>query len=454
MTIQILPTKPNAASRFGASYGKYLSENIPKEVERRGLSQDLKNISEEKGLTPFQQFAGLASARGSTPQIVESGSKLLQHQSKMDAYNRRVNKNGAVNNGEVPMPERSGFDEKADIYGQQAEQKPNATKGMQIKGAEAEPTQTGAATESPLDEKFIPAKPFTQSMREDAIDNAYTSGLATNFDEASAIADDAERRYMQAPEQYRKDLEYRMKIDKEVDDLYDKELQTRLQKTGADTFKDVSGDDQLKIKKKARNAVATGRMTPQKAAELFSKKSLDIAKDKSRVNEISNRDFWDRIAPGKKEEALKNLMNISKNFKDLGMQEDYYNLLRKDNDQGGMGLSKGGSAMIAYPRTENVIKLMNENKVLKTPTDTRRFAEDLIHKVSPDDSFLAIARNMKQKYPGFDEKAYFDYLRDNQTSLALTSTQQRELSAGVSDFLPDWRDIGLFPAFTKSVAND
>ncbi len=449
MTIQILPTKPNAAARFGASYGKYLSENIPKEAERRGLSEDLKNISEQKGLTPFQQFAGLASARGATPQIVESGSKLLQHQAKMDAYNRRVNKTG-----EVPMPERSGFDERMDVYGQQAGQRPSATTTMERKGVEAEPTQTGASTENPLAEKFLPAQPFTQSMREDAIDNAYTSGLATTFDEASAIADDAERRYMQAPEQYRKDLEYRMKIDKEVDDLYDKELETRLQKKGNETFVDLNGDEQLNIKKKARNDVATGKMTPQQAAETYSKKSLDIAKDKSRVREIANRDVLDRIMPGKKEEALKNLKNISKNFSDLDMQEDYYNLLRKDNDQGGMGISKGGAAMIAYPRTENVIKVMNESKPLKTPTETRRFASDLISKMGSKDSFLAIARNMKQKYPGFDENAYFDYLRENQGNLALSSRQKREINAGVSDFFPDWRDIGLFPAFTKSVAND
>ncbi len=453
MTIQILPTKPNAAARFGASYGKYLSENIPKEAERRGLSEDLKNISEQKGLTPFQQFAGLASARGATPQIVESGSKLLQHQAKMDAYNRRVNKTG-----EVPMPERSGFDERMDVYGQQAGQRPSATTAMERKGVEAEPTQTGASTESPLAEKFLPAQPFTQSMREDAIDNAYTSGLATTFDEASAIADDAERRYMQAPEQYRKDLEYRMKIDKEVDDLYDKELETRLQKKGNETFVDLNGDEQLNIKKKARNDVATGKMTPQQAAETYSKKSLDIAKDKSRVREIANRDVLDRIMPGKKEEALKNLKNISKNFSDLDMQEDYYNLLRKDTnekgDQIGMGLSKGGAAMIAFPRSENVVKLMNESRLLKTPTETRRFASDLISKMGPKDSFLAIARNMKQKYPGFDENAYFDYLRENQGNLALSPTQKREINAGVSDFFPDWRDIGLFPAFTKSVAND
>jgi hypothetical protein len=97
---------------------------------------------------------------------------------------------------------------------------------------------------------------------------------------------------------------------------------------------------------------------------------------------------------------------------------------------------------------------MNKVGAIKTPAQTRNFTEDLIKNMSPNDSVLAIARNMKQRYPGFDENAYFDYLRENQDRLGTNSRLIREINAGVSDFLPDWRDIGLFPAFTKSVAND
>jgi hypothetical protein len=123
-------------------------------------------------------------------------------------------------------------------------------------------------------------------------------------------------------------------------------------------------------------------------------------------------------------------------------------------EQKGMGLSKGGAALIAYPRSEPVKNLMNKVGAIKTPAQTRNFTEDLIKNMSPNDSVLAIARNMKQRYPGFDENAYFDYLRENQDRLGTNSRLIREINAGVSDFLPDWRDIGLFPAFTKSVAND
>lgn len=451
MTIQILPSKPNAAARFGQAYGKYLSENIPKEAERRGLSEDLRNISEQKDLTPFQQFAGLASARGATPQIVESGSKLLQHQSKMDAYNKRTNK------GEAPAPEQAGFDQRMEGYNQRLEQKPVEGKARKERALEAEPTQTGAATESPLDKKYLPAPPFTQSMRENAIDEAFTSGLANNFDEASAIADDAERRYMQAPEQYKKDLAHRVAVDKQVDDLYDAELSTRLQKQGPETFADLSGDEQLNIKKKARNDVATGRMTPQQAAEHYSKKSLDIAKDKSRIKEIGNRGLIDSFLPHKKEDNLKSLVNISKNFRDMNMQEDYYNLLGAGKKAGGLSLSPGARAVIAYERSEPVKKLMKDAKIENKKdfvTDTIKFTDDLAKSMGPDDSILAVAKLMKENHPRFNQDAYFDYLRNNQDRLGLNPRLKREINRGALDWAADWEDMQLFPYFKRMGTNE
>ncbi len=218
---------------------------------------------------------------------------------------------------------------------------------------------------------------------------------------------------------------------------------------------------QLNIKKKARNSVATGKMTPEQAAEYYSKKALDLVKDKGRALKIANRDIWDRIFPGKKEETIKNLMHIAKNFDEMGSGEDFYNFLTTDEvdesgRQKGMGLSPGGGAIIQYPRTEKVKKLIKTTKISeKNPAEsTRNFAENLFKEMTPKDSFLAIARQMKQQDFNFDEHAFFDYLRENKDFYGSNKRLDREVSNGVSDFFPNWRDIGLFPAFTKSVAND
>ncbi len=450
MGIQILPPKQNLLGSFAKGAANSLAQNVPKEIERRRLAEGLKNVSDQKGLSPFEQFTGIASTPGATPQIIESGSKLLRDQAKMDAYSRRAGKSG-----DAPMPERSSFDQRMEGYNQQVEQKPNVKKGMRERGVEVEPTQTGAATENPLDKKYLPPGPFTQQMRDTAIDNAFSSGLASNLGEAEAYANDAERRYKEAPEEYRKELDYRMKVDQEVDQEYDKQLATRLQKEGKETFKDLSGNEQLNIKKMARNDVATGKLTPQQAGEIYSKKSLDIAKDKSQVRNIANRDVGDRLLPGQKEDALKSLINIGKNFRDLNMQEDYADLLGSSKDQGGLGLSKGARAIIAYPRSEPVIKLIKDTKIQNKNdyiTDTLKFTENLIKNMGPNDSILAIAKLMKEKHPRFNQDAYFDYLRDNQDRLGLTPRLKREVSQGKLDWSSDWADMELFPYFGKSGA--
>ncbi len=233
--------------------------------------------------------------------------------------------------------------------------------------------------------------------------------------------------YENAPEQYRKQLDYKKGIDQETDNLFDKHLQTRIQKEGKETYGDVPGDLQLNIKKKARNDVATGKMTPEQAAEYYSKKALDLVKDKGRALEIANRDFWDRITPSKKTEAIKNLQHIAKNFTDMGSDEDFYNFLTTDKltesgKQEGMGLSPGGAAIIQYPRTEKVKNLIQNTKIpfSKDVSDpllkrtqpnseaTRAFADNLMKVMSPQDSFLAVARQMKEQDPRFDEYAFFD----------------------------------------------
>lgn len=446
----MLPPKRTLLGSFAKGAGEYLAESVPKEIERRRLAEGLKNVSDQKGLSPFEQFTGIASTPGATPQIIESGSKLLRDQAKMDAYSRRANKTG-----EIPIPERSDFEQRMEGLNQQVEQKPPGKKGMNERGREQEPTQTGAATENPLDKKYLPPGPFTQQMRDTAIDNAFSSGLASNLGEAEAYANDVERRYKEAPEEYRKELDYRMGVDKDVDEKFDKQLATRLQKQGPDTFKDISGNEQLNIKKMARNAVATGKMTPDQAAEVYTKKALDIAKDKSQVNTIANKSVFDKVLPGQKEDNLKSLINIGKNFRDLNMQEDYADLLGSSKDQGGLGISKGARALIAYERSEPVKKLIKETKIQNKNdyiTDTLNFTENLIKSMGPNDSVLAIGKLMKEKHPRFNQDAYFDYLRDNQDRLGLTARMKREVSQGKLDWASDWADIEYFPYFGKSGA--
>ena len=454
----------NIFGRIGSGIGKGLAEQVPKEIERGRLSSALKELGEQKDLTPFQQYAGLVGAAHEYPQVVQSGAELLKQQGIRNAYARNRNPEQMQQPQNPPSSPNIQDVKFGKLLGQlernTQQQQPQTIPSNQSREQEAY-ANPPAANENPLNSKFQPPVPWNQQRDNAAIDEAFDRGYATTFPEARAYADRQRELYQNAPEEYRKQLDYRKGVDKDTDDLFDKHLQTRLQKEGKETFADVPGDLQLNIKKKARNSVSTGKMTPEQAAEYYSKKALDLVKDKGRALQIANRDVLDRILPQKKEESIKNLMHIAKNYSDMGSDEDFYNFLKTDQLsqnglQEGMGLSPGGAAIIQYPRTEKVKSLINKTKISSKNSgdSTRAFADDLFKIMTPQDSFLAIARQMKQQDPNFDEYAFFDYLRDNKDQYGSIPRLDREVTNGVSDFFPNWRDIGLFPAFKKSVAND
>lgn len=461
--VQELSSQPSFFGSLGKGIGRGLAREVPRIAERQRLSKGLQELGNQKGLSPYQQFAGLAGVAHEYPQIVQSGGDLLRQQSIMDAY-RRGRGNRDIDQNQPQMPQNNLNQVQ---FGQQQGQPKRQQNEQQVipqnfenreQEAQANPP---AAAEHPLNEKYLTKDPWNQQKQEQAINEAFDRGLATNFDQANEYANKQREFYENAPDTYKKQLNERKAIDQEVDDKYQKQLETRLQKQGNETFGDIPGDLQLNIKKQARNAVATGKMTPDQAAEYYSKKSLDLAKDRNRVLQIANRDILDRVNPYKKDENLKNLMHVGKSFKEMGSSEYLYNLLRSDkiDDTGrqqGMGLSPGGAAVIAYERSPDVKDLEKKTKIfsLRKYDNTRDFADKLLKVMSPEDSFLAIARNMKQQDMNFDEYAFFDYLRENRDRFASNERLDDEVSNGVSDFFPNWRDIGLFPAFTKAVTND
>lgn len=75
----------NIFGRIGTGIGQGLSEQLPKEIERGRLASGLNNLSKQEGLSPFQQFAGLASTPGITPQMIQSGGELLRQQAYLGA---------------------------------------------------------------------------------------------------------------------------------------------------------------------------------------------------------------------------------------------------------------------------------------------------------------------------------------------------------------------------------
>lgn len=81
--------QPSIFGRIGTGIGRGLSESLPKEIERGRLQQGLQELGNQQGLSPFQQFSGLSSLPGVTPQMIQSGTELLKHQAQAQAFSKK-----------------------------------------------------------------------------------------------------------------------------------------------------------------------------------------------------------------------------------------------------------------------------------------------------------------------------------------------------------------------------
>lgn len=463
--VQIIQNTGSRGSRIGARVGEALSEQLPKEAARYRLSQGLQEVGQMQNQSPFQQFASLAGVPGITPQMLESGAELLKQQRFRDAYRGQGQ---AGQPSEQPQQSQQG----QNFQDVQFAQMPNQIqRGMQAPTGEQPQVafdsreqqalaNPPSAAEHPGQEKYQPAKPWNQAMQDSAISEAFDSGKAINLQEAMSYANQQRQMYEAAPEAERARYNYNKEIDTETENLFNTQLAKRLQKAeGQSTFADVPGDLQLNLVKQAQNSVSTGKMTPKQAAEYYSTAALDLTKTLNNAKRLANVDVLDLVDPKKKAERIKNLMTMGKEFSELGASEYFYDFLKtkgkdaKGNYQG-FGLSPGMASLIAFPISQSLEKIVNDADFPligyeKRQQEANRVADQVLNAMSPNDSILAVARQLKDKHPNFDEMAFFDYVREHPEMWSFNKRLGREVQTGVSDIFPNWGDILLFPANKK-----
>lgn len=476
----------NIFGRIGSSAGQALSEQVPKEVEHYRRARDLQAIGKKDYKDPFQAFTDLASAYGSTPQTIQTGGELLKQRGIRNAFARQgepqMREEISASPGERLRSQQFG--------GERLANRPQAPDNIQrsvvqgstgaasdaTRDAEAK-SQPGIVTENPTKEKFIPPIRWTPEQKREDIARTAERYPHLSYDELKQISDDSENRYLNSPEDYRKQQDYLKSQEDLASNEFDKQLQTALQKEGKDTYSDLTGDTQLDLKKSMYNDLATDpNLTPRTAAEKWIKIGKDFAHTKNEVKRRANRSILDKVFPSTKEENIKSLVSAQKTYAKLGKEREFYNMLRSTNDPEtgsfGYDASPGGAALIAYPRSEPIKDLIkNQSKKFRPPRlepigkvseisahnskTSRKFAEDFANSRSKKDSILAAARQAKDTYPYFDEVAFFDHLRENQDEYGFTPEQRDELVTGIDGIKINWGDHALFPIFGgRSAAHD
>lgn len=454
--------------RIGSGVGRGLADQLPKEIERGRLSAGLKNFEQESGnLSPMQNLSRLASIPGALdhPQLIDAFSKLSRFENQKNAY---ANRNSQRLQGTRPSQEQSF----ADLSGaqpfngqQQLDQTipsgrisssgtvDNRQRTPNVRSEERTP---GIVNTIPLNEAALTRLPWTPEQRDERISDYIGRGFLA--DEAKQLALDDEARDLSEPGALQKrDVELEAKS-KKAKDEFQRQLETRLQKTGEGVYQDITGDMLLNMQKGLeRDLRSDPKLTFEQAANDWSNRALEMAKAKNQFSKLANTTGIESIINGDK--ALNKLKSYQNIFKRAGNSEEYFNLLKSE-----MGLSPQGAAIVAFPPTKKLSEYVNRFKPIesvygktgglinpaKIEQNSRKAAIDIEKLIDSDDSILSIARALSEKDPSFDQEYFFNQLREDQDILRLNARQRLELAEGSKDITPTWGDIKILPWFRRS----
>ncbi len=430
----------NVFGRIGTGIGKGLAEQVPKEIERSRLAAGLKELGGKKELSPFEQFAELSGIPGITPQMIESGSKLLREQGVRNSYSKR--------SGVDQQSQSQGSPEiRQAMEDMQFANIPKNRMSGQTQSPNVSPEEFGqpqANPNNPLRQEAQPAKPWSPERRDREISRVFEDFPNITLPEAVSMASDNEKRELALPEAERAIDENLEKVKERLNDKLKKQLELKLQKQGEGVFKDVTG---ASINNARRGIERDLRLNPKASEEDvvndWSNRILEQSKDKSEVDKIAKRDIYDQIT--KQDQNLQKLKTFGKSFAEAGNSEEYFNLLQSDFD-----LSPQGAASIAFPVSKGISNYSSKIKpsnVTNFRENSKSYATNIEDLITSKDSILAIARELREKDPFFDQKSFFNQLREDMDDLGLNPRQKREIGIGESAVLPTWGDISILPFF-------
>lgn len=457
--VQELTTKPSIFGRLGKGLGQGLADQIPKEVEYQRLRSGLQSLAQKSGqLSPAEFLAEAAGTYGITPQMIQSFGEIAKQQNQQNAYSRRGTGQNASNPKSSP-----GVDD-VDFINMQRQNQPMQPKGLdreeninQRRSQNVKPeefNQPQIVNENPLDEKTLTRPPWTPEQRDDRIRQYINQGFLV--DQAQALAADDEGRDLAEPKAYQQRFSELKEKQENARQALRRHLETKLQKTGEELFKDISGEMLINLERGMERDLRTNpKATFEDIANDWSNRALDLAKAKKQYDNLAATTGFESLFKG--DQTLKKLREYQDIFKKAGNSEEYYNLLKKgaSPESSGFGLSSQGAASIAYPRNKNIKNYVSKFKPVGSPSlpaqenKARKTASEMEHLITADDSLLAIARDLNQIDPYFDQQAFFDQLSEDKDVIRLNDRQRRELAEGTQDILPTWGDVLIFPLIRR-----
>ncbi len=421
--------------RVGSGLGSGLAEQLPQEVDRNRLSKGLQEIDNNPNLTPAQRYGKLLTLPGLTPQGLQGYSELMKHQGVRQAYGTKddpeLGQNQEPQNSNTPQQDFRNVQ-----FGQTGNQNAPQAKGFQSAN------NNGINPTNPANPAGVPLEPWTPARRDADISRVMEKNPYSTLSEAMAISADNEARYLAQPKAFQEKQDYFEGQRQKAYDELDRQLETKLQKEGPAIYKDITGESKIRAQRLIeRDLIENPNANLTDVVNKRTNQMVEFARTKGQVNELANRGVIDKIF--KQGQTLDKLNQYAKIYKEVGAEQEFFDLLR--DKENGFGMSPQGAATIAFPLSKSVKTYVDSIKPSKGFVDSRKYAIDLEDKLTSSDSLLGIAKQFRDKDPTFNQSEFFKQLREDQDNLRLNERQKRELS-GEGDITPDWGDIWILPA--------
>ncbi len=448
----------NVFGRLGTSIGGALADQVPKEIERHRLASGLSNFEKESGnLSPVQQLAKLSSIPGITPQMIQSFGELAKIQNQGNAYRRGSSNNQGMNQtNQSPRSSADISDVKFANILDNASKNPNMPPQGQVNNQQRTPNLPvnedvpQVAAGNALNEQNLTRLPWTPEKRQSSTANYIDQGFLP--DQARQLTQDDESRDLAEPGAHKQRLEDIETAKGKVRDTLKRHLETKLQKSGENVFKDVEGRMILNAERgMTRDLIKNPNADIDNVANDWSERLYNTAIAKDKMRTLGKTTGFENFLKGdSSEKKLKEYQDI---FKRSGNLEEFKNILQGDE----FGMSPQAAASVAYPPNPKINKILSSYRSPSTPhynpthkmQEARKLAIEIEDDIGPDDSVLSIVRKLSDKDPYFDQQAFIDQISEDKNNIGLNERQRLELAEGQKNILPNWADILYLPIFRR-----
>jgi hypothetical protein len=433
----------NIFGKIGENLGKGLAEQLPKEVERGRLAAGLKNLGEQRGQSPYQQFTGLVAAAHEYPQVVQSGTELLKQQGIRQAYANQANRiQGQGGAGGQPALPPNIAQTYAQIGRQSGTGQPNAAPETVSPYQTGQPQVVGT---NPLRPETTTVKPMTPQQKVDDINQLAENFPNLTYPDLKAMSDENEQRRIAQPEAERAEDDRLRGIQDRLRTGFDTLLQKKLQKTPADTFKNLTGEMQNNlIRSMNKDLREHPELSEDDVINKWTQKGLDLAKAKSKLDAKLGSSIFALPILLNRSEYRKGLEDLGDVYRQAGNSEEFFNTLRE------YGFSPRGAGSLAYKNNSTLQKYVDSSQKSGSMLlghrgdNARKIALGIENLITPQDSILAIANDLVIRDRLFPLNDFLNQIREDKDEIGLTPRQRRELSEA-GHVMPYWSDILVLP---------